>query len=65
MYKRQIPKSKDADLKGFTRGYVDNNKSGVYIVYDITHTFNIDQEYTMSLHCRKDTSRINYDNEVG
>lgn len=61
----KIPKSKDADLKGFTRGYVDNNKSGVYIVYDIEHKFNYDQEYTMSLHCRKDTSRIDYDSEVG
>lgn len=61
----KIPKSKDADLKGLSRGFVDDNKSGVYIVYDITHTFNFDQEYNMTLLCKKDTSRLDYDKEVG
>ena len=64
----KIPKSIDGKFhdqrdKG-TKGFIDQNKSGVYIVYDIEHKFNYDQEYTMTLLCKKDTSNIDYDKEV-
>ena len=56
----KIPKSIDPELKKGT-GSIDKNKSGVYIVYDIEHLFNYDQEYHMKLLLKKDTSRIDYD----
>ena len=59
----KIPKSLDAELNK-TNQSIDQNKSGVYIVYDIEHKFNFDQEYNMSLLCKKDTSNIDYDKEV-
>ena len=59
----KIPKSLDAELNKSGKS-IDQNKSGVYIVYDITHTFNIDQEYHMSLLCKKDSSQLDYDKEV-
>ena len=59
----KIPKSLDAELNK-TNKSIDQNKSGVYIVYDIEHKFNFDQEYSMSLLCKKDTSNIDYDKEV-
>ena len=59
----KIPKSLDAELNKSGKS-IDQNKSGVYMVYDITHTFNIDQEYHMSLLCKKDSSQLDYDKEV-
>ena len=60
----KIPKSIDPELNKSGSKSIDNNKSGVYIVYDIEHKFSYDQEYFMNLHCRKDTSNIDYDKEV-
>jgi len=59
----KIPKSLDAELNKSGKS-IDQNKSGVYIVYDIEHKFNYDQEYSMNLLCKKDTSNIDYDKEV-
>ena len=59
----KIPKSLDAELNKSGKS-IDQNKSGVYIIYDIEHSFNLDFEYTMSLQCKKDTSNIDYDKEV-
>ena len=59
----KIPKSLDAELNKNNKS-IDQNKSGVYIVYDIEHKFNYDQEYTMNLLCKKDTSNLDYDKEV-
>ena len=59
----KIPKSVDPELDSDTRS-TDKNKSGVYIVYDIEHKFSYDQEYHMNLLCKKDTSQIDYDQEI-
>ena len=59
----KIPKSVDPELDSDTRSS-DKNKSGVYIVYDIEHKFSYDQEYHMNLLCKKDTSQIDYDQEI-
>ena len=59
----KIPKSLDAELNKSGKS-IDQNKSGVYIVYDVEHKFNYDQEYTMNLLCKKDTSNLDYDKGV-